>query len=36
MLLPGGYKATDPGIMINIYYPIPTSYKYPGPAVWKG
>lgn len=34
--LPGGYKATDPGILINIYYPIPTSYKYPGPAVWKG
>lgn len=34
--LPGGYKATDPGLLINIYYPIPTSYKYPGPAVWKG
>lgn len=34
--LPGGYKASDPGILINIYYPIPTSYKYPGPAVWKG
>jgi hypothetical protein len=34
--LPGGYKATDPGILINIYYPIPTSYKYPGPTVWKG
>jgi hypothetical protein len=34
--LPGGYKATDPGLLINIYHPIPTSYKYPGPAVWKG
>ena len=34
--LPGAYKATDPGLLINIYYPIPTSYKYPGPAVWKG
>ena len=34
--LPGGYKATDPGLLINIYYPIPTSYKYPGPTVWKG
>ena len=34
--LPGGYKDTDPGILINIYYPIPTSYTYPGPTVWKG
>lgn len=29
---PGAYSATDPGIMINIYYPVPTSYKPPGPA----
>ena len=29
---PGAYKATDPGIMINIYYPVPTSYTPPGPA----
>ena len=29
---PGAYKATDPGIMINIYYPVPTSYQPPGPA----
>lgn len=28
---PGAYTATDPGIMINIYYPIPTSYTPPGP-----
>ncbi|KAG7293933.1 hypothetical protein NEMBOFW57_003994 [Staphylotrichum longicolle] len=28
---PGAYKATDPGIMINIYYPVPTSYTPPGP-----
>ncbi|KAK6860788.1 fungal cellulose binding domain-containing protein [Apiospora arundinis] len=33
--IPGAYKATDPGIMINIYYPIPTSYTAPGPAVVK-
>ncbi|KAK3388781.1 glycosyl hydrolase family 61-domain-containing protein [Sordaria brevicollis] len=30
---PGAYQATDPGIMINIYYPIPKSYTPPGPAV---
>nr|CDP29378.1 Putative Glycoside Hydrolase Family 61 [Podospora anserina S mat+] len=30
---PGAYSATDPGIMINIYYPVPTSYTPPGPAV---
>ena len=33
---PGAYKATDPGVMVNIYYPIPQNYKPPGPAVWKG
>ncbi|RDL37012.1 uncharacterized protein BP5553_04445 [Venustampulla echinocandica] len=33
---PGAYKATDPGLMINIYYPVPTTYQMPGPAVWKG
>jgi len=35
-LLPGAYVATDPGILIDIYYPIPTSYTPPGPAVWSG
>lgn len=30
--LPGAYKASDPGIQININWPIPTSYKNPGPA----
>ncbi|KAH6615770.1 glycoside hydrolase family 61 protein [Chaetomium sp. MPI-SDFR-AT-0129] len=30
---PGAYKATDPGILINIYYPVPTSYTPAGPAV---
>ncbi|KXX78663.1 Endo-beta-1,4-glucanase D [Madurella mycetomatis] len=29
---PGAYQATHPGIMINIYYPVPTSYTPPGPA----
>jgi hypothetical protein len=33
---PGAYKATDPGIQLNIYYPVPTSYVPPGPAVWSG
>jgi len=32
---PGGYLTTDPGILINIWYPIPTSYAIPGPAVWS-
>jgi len=30
---PGAYQATDPGLMINIYYPIPTKYTPPGPPV---
>ncbi|KAK2772170.1 hypothetical protein FQN53_004701 [Emmonsiellopsis sp. PD_33] len=33
---PGAYSPTDPGLMINIYYPVPTSYTLPGPAVWTG
>ncbi|KAJ3032690.1 hypothetical protein HDV00_007210 [Rhizophlyctis rosea] len=28
---PGAYSPTDPGILINIYYPTPTSYAIPGP-----
>jgi hypothetical protein len=31
---PGAYKATDPGILININYPVPTSYINPGPATF--
>lgn len=34
--LPGAYEASDPGLKINIYYPVPTSYTLPGPAVWSG
>lgn len=33
---PGAYKADDPGIKLNIYYPVPTSYTCPGPRPWTG
>ncbi|KAF2026142.1 hypothetical protein EK21DRAFT_74911 [Setomelanomma holmii] len=32
---PGSYNANDPGLRWS-YYPIPTSYTVPGPAVWDG
>ncbi|KAK3985319.1 putative endo-beta-1,4-glucanase D [Cladorrhinum sp. PSN332] len=32
---PGAYKATDPGILFQLYWPIPTSYINPGPAPVK-
>lgn len=32
---PGAYKATDPGILFNIYGSS-TSYTIPGPKVWSG
>ncbi|KAI0112403.1 lytic polysaccharide monooxygenase [Nemania sp. FL0031] len=32
---PGAYQASDPGLRWS-YYPIPTSYTAPGPAVWTG
>ncbi|KAJ6531698.1 glycosyl hydrolase family 61-domain-containing protein [Mycena sp. CBHHK59/15] len=31
---PGAYTGNEPGILINIYWPIPTSYVQPGPPVW--
>ncbi|KAJ7185479.1 glycoside hydrolase family 61 protein [Mycena filopes] len=34
--IPGVYTGKEPGILLNIYYPIPTSYQQPGPAVWTG
>ncbi|QRW21298.1 glycoside hydrolase family 61 protein [Rhizoctonia solani] len=34
--IPGAYSATDPSILINIYWPPVTSYTPPGPAVWSG
>lgn len=30
MAFPGAYNPTDPGLMINIYYPVPKSYTPPG------
>jgi hypothetical protein len=32
--IPGVYTGYEPGILIDIYYPIPTNYTQPGPAVW--
>ncbi|KAJ7895472.1 glycosyl hydrolase family 61-domain-containing protein [Mycena olivaceomarginata] len=31
---PGAYTGNEPGILINIYWPIPTEYIQPGPPVW--
>ncbi|KAG8929581.1 hypothetical protein FRC03_003238 [Tulasnella sp. 419] len=33
---PGAYKGSDPGITFQLYYPVPTSYTVPGPAVYTG
>ncbi|KAG7104865.1 Endo-beta-1 like protein [Verticillium longisporum] len=30
---PGAYNANDPGLLLNIYYPVPTSYTPPGGPV---
>ncbi|KAJ6256511.1 Endoglucanase-4 [Drechslerella dactyloides] len=32
--IPGAYSVTDPGILINIYYPAVTNYTIPGPALY--
>ncbi|PNP73719.1 hypothetical protein FNYG_12909 [Fusarium nygamai] len=32
--LPGAYTATDPGLLLSIYYPPVTNYTAPGPKVW--
>lgn len=29
--IPGVYDASDPGLHVNIYYPVPTDYYPPGP-----
>ncbi|KAJ3561083.1 hypothetical protein NP233_g10416 [Leucocoprinus birnbaumii] len=34
--IPGVYTGNEPGILLNIYYPIPATYTQPGPAVWRG
>ncbi|KAF7325346.1 Lytic polysaccharide monooxygenase [Mycena venus] len=31
--IPGVYTGNEPGILINIYYPVPATYTQPGPAV---
>ncbi|KAL8289949.1 hypothetical protein RB600_005104 [Gaeumannomyces tritici] len=33
--IPGAYRANDPGLVVNIYYPVPTNYKGPGPDPLK-
>jgi hypothetical protein len=33
---PGAYKASDPGILVNLLNIAPDSYVPPGPAVWTG
>lgn len=30
---PGAYKATDPGLLFQLYWPVPTTYVVPGPQV---
>lgn len=36
--LPGAYKSSDPGILVNLgnYLEKPGDYQPPGPAVWSG
>ncbi|TFK95261.1 glycoside hydrolase [Pterulicium gracile] len=34
--IPGYVTATDPALTVNIHWPVPTAYKVPGPAVWRG
>jgi hypothetical protein len=33
---PGAYSPTDPGLLINVYWPVPTNYTIPGPRIWTG
>ncbi|MCJ1313016.1 hypothetical protein MMC25_006692, partial [Agyrium rufum] len=35
VLFPGAYKATDPGVLINIYQSL-TTYVNPGPTIYAG
>ncbi|KAF8879199.1 glycoside hydrolase family 61 protein [Gymnopilus junonius] len=32
--IPGVYTGYEPGILVDIYYPIPANYTQPGPPVW--
>jgi hypothetical protein len=33
---PGVYTGHEAGLELSLYYPIPTNYTFPGPAVWGG
>ncbi|KAG8694868.1 hypothetical protein FRC09_009539 [Ceratobasidium sp. 395] len=33
---PGAYTGKEPGLTLDIYWPVPASYTQPGPAVWVG
>jgi hypothetical protein len=35
LAFPGSYDAADPGLLIHIYYPIPTNYTAPGGPVMQ-
>ncbi|KAK0219400.1 glycosyl hydrolase family 61-domain-containing protein [Armillaria nabsnona] len=34
--IPGYVSSDDPSLTVNIYYPVPTAYTVPGPAVFTG
>lgn len=34
--IPGQYTGEESGLVINIYYPIPTNYTAPGEVTWPG
>ncbi|KAJ8487984.1 hypothetical protein ONZ45_g14130 [Pleurotus djamor] len=34
--IPGYVSSSDPGLTVNIYWPVPTAYRVPGPSVWRG
>ncbi|EAU80304.1 hypothetical protein CC1G_13244 [Coprinopsis cinerea okayama7 len=34
--IPGYVSRNDPGLTVNIHWPIPTSYTVPGPRPWRG
>ncbi|KAJ8085620.1 hypothetical protein AAF712_013260 [Marasmius tenuissimus] len=34
--IPGYVSPSDPGLTVNIYYPVPTSYTVPGPRPFRG
>ncbi|KAJ8076104.1 hypothetical protein PM082_022089 [Marasmius tenuissimus] len=34
--IPGYVSPSDPGLTVNIYYPVPTSYTVPGPRPFTG